>query len=252
MRDSIAVSEAVPNMIQELPWLPALQAIRDSAAFEDYAAFRTHLGQTLPFNSMYTRERYALTIQKYLFPGGSLNVVARRAWAAYQDEVILEDLARYQLAIGEPTLARFIVTRLASRAPGSAVNHAFLEDFVQEIDPKGRAKMVERLGIMVRRIGLIVREHGQDVVAQPRPAKTSLLILVHHLFAPTPRIVTIGEILESPFWRYLGYREEEAVRRILHEASGQGLLARYAIVDQLEQITTRYTLDQWFSRAVTL
>ena len=154
--------------------------------------------------------------------------------------------------VGEPTLARFVLTRLTPLAPGSAISHDLLEEFVQEIDPKGRAKMVERLGIMLRRIGLIVREHQQDIVAQLKPAKTSFLILVHHLLAPTPRIVTVSEIVGAPFWRYLGYRDEETIRRILHEASAQGLIARYATVDQLEQITTRYTLDQWFEQALKL
>ena len=252
MRDASVASGSVPNMIQELPWTQSLQAIRDSADFVDFAAFRAHLEQTLPFNSTYTRERYTRTVLKYFFPGGSLDTLTRRAWATYHDDVILEDLARYQLLTGEPTLARFVLTRLAPLAPGSVIGHDFLEDFVQEVDPKGRSKMVDRLGIVLRRLGLIVREHQQDVVAQLKPAKTSFLILAHHLLAPTPRIVTVSEIIGAPFWRYLGYREEETIRRILHEASAQGLIARYATVDQLEQITTRYTLDQWFEQALKL
>jgi hypothetical protein len=252
MLDASVASGSTPNMIQELPWTQSLQAIKESAGFADFAAFREHLEQRLPFNSAYTRERYAQTILKYLFPGGSLDTLTRRAWATYHDDVILEDLARYQLMGGEPTLARFVLTRLAPLPPGSVIGHDLLEDFIHDIDPKARSKMVNRLGVVLRRIGLIVREHQQDVVAQLKPARTSFLILIHHLLAPTPRIVTVSEIVGAPFWRYLGYREEETIRRILHEASAQGLIARYATVDQLEQITTRYTLDQWFTQALRL
>jgi hypothetical protein len=78
------------------------------------------------------------------------------------------------------------------------------------------------------------------------------LILIHHLFALTPRIVTLRDILADPFWRYLGFRQEETVRRTLHEANAGGLIAAYATVDQLEQITTRYTLDEWLEGRLQL
>jgi hypothetical protein len=44
-------------------------------------------------------------------------------------------------------------------------------------------------------------------------------------------------------------REEADVRVILRDAESAGLIARYAIVDQLEQITTRYTFDDYLAGA---
>ena len=242
----------IPNMIQEIPWPQALQAVKDSTDFSDFAAFRAHLEASLPYNSAYTRVRYTSTILKYFFPGESLNNLPRLAWIAYRDDQILEDLMRYQLLSQEPILSQFVLKHCAPLSPGSTIDKSVLEAFIQEVDPKGREKMTQRLGKTLRRIGFMMYERQQSIVAQLTPTKTSFLLLVHHFFAPTPRIVPLAEILAHPFWRYLGFRDAETVRRILHEASAKELIAGYATVDQLEQITTRYTLDAWLEQALRL
>jgi len=246
------MTDSAPNMIQELPWKPAIQAIKDSVNFDDFATFRAHLEESLPYNSAATRERYAQTIIKYFFPNGTLGGLPERAWRAYRDAQVLEDLIRYQFLSQESTVAQFVVAHLGPMAPGSVLKHKSFKDFIEEVDPKGRSKMVERLGQALRRMGFVVRERQQDVAVQLRPSKTSLLLLIHHLFAPTPRIVTLRDILADPFWQYLGFRQEETIRRALHEANARGLIAGYATIDQLEQITTRYTLDEWLEARLQL
>lgn len=240
------------NMIQELPWSQAMQAVKDSVHFDDFAAFRAYMEESLPYNSAYTRERYTRTIIKLFYLNGSLDSLARRAWQTYREDQLLKDLMRYQFLAQEPTVAQFVVFHLIPMAPGTALDHELLKEFIQEVDPKGRSKMVQRLGQAIRRLGFVVRERQQDVVMQISPSKTAFLLLLHHLFAPTPRIVTLRDILSDPFWQYLGLRDPETVRRILHEASARGLIAGYATIDQLEQITTRYTLNEWFEQRLQL
>lgn len=246
------MTDLAPNMIQELPWIPVVEAIKDSINFGDFATFRAHLEENLPYNSAATRERYARTIIKYFFPNGSLGGLPERIWRAYHNDQLLEDLMRYQFLAQEPTVSQFVVAHLNPMTPGSVLEQGLMKDFIEKVDPKGRPKMVQRLGKVIRRIGFVVRERQQDVVVQLRPAKTSLLILIHHLFAPTPRIVTLRDILADPFWQYLGFRQEETIRRALHEANARGLIASYATIDQLEQITTRYTLDEWLEARLQL
>lgn len=246
------MTDPAPNMIQELPWMPAMQAIKDSVSFDDFATFRAHLEEHLPYNSAATRERYTQTILKYFFPSGTLGGLPERAWGAYRDAQVLEDLMRYQFLTHEPTVAQFVTIHLGPMAPGSVIERELLEKFIEKVDPKGRKKMVERLGQTLRRTGFVVRERQQDVVVQLWPSKTALLILIHHLFAPTPRIVTLKDILDAPFWQYLGFRQEETVRRTLHQANAKGLIAGYATIDQLEQITTRHTLDEWLEARLRL
>ncbi len=241
-----------PRMIQEVPWLQAKLAIRESLRFDDFSAFRAFLQENLPYNSPSTRRQHAQTIALYFFPGQSLDVLPRRAWEAYRDDDLLEELMRHQYLAQEPTVAHFVASYLSTMAPGVILERSVLETYIEEVDPKNRPKMVRRLGETLRRLGFVVRQRQRDIVAQLKPGKTPFLLLVHRLFAPSPRIVTLRDILAHRFWLYLGLREEGEVRRILHEASAQSLIAGYARVDQLEQITTSYTLDQWLEKRLRL
>jgi hypothetical protein len=103
--------------------------------------------------------------------------------------------------------------------------------------------------LTVRYLGFVGR-YGKDLVIEqiPTPAD-ALLILLHDRLAPTPRIVRVSEILEEKWWRYLGLREAEVVRRVLRQAEAAGLLAQYAIMDELEQVTTRYSRDEYIGKA---
>ncbi len=242
----------VPNMIQELPWSQTMQVIKDSIRFDSLATFRACMEENLPYNSALTRKRYTSTLVRYFFPAASLDNLPRKVWQVYHDDALLESLLRYQYLTQEPTVAHFVTLHLIPMVPGSMLERQVLEEFIREVDPKDRPKMVMRLGQVARRLGFVVRERQRDVVAQLLPSKTAFLILLHYIFAPTPRIVTLGDILADPFWKYLGFRQADVIRRILHEANAQGLIASYATIDQLEQITTRYSLDEWFRQRLQL
>jgi hypothetical protein len=83
--------------------------------------------------------------------------------------------------------------------------------------------------------------------------KTSLLILLHHLFAAKAvRTVELRNLFANPFWKYLGYKSEDAVRAVLREADASGLIGKYVVADQLEQVTTCSTLDEFLERRTRL
>ena len=87
--------------------------------------------------------------------------------------------------------------------------------------------------------------------ALSRPA-TAFLVLLHDRLAPTPRIVSLAQILGDPLWWQVGYHTPDEVRETLREAAAAGLIARFVTVDQLEQITTRYTLEEWLAGRLRL
>lgn len=62
----------------------------------------------------------------------------------------------------------------------------------------------------------------------------------------------LSEILDTTCWRFLGLKKPDAVRHILRQAEAAGLIARYAAVDELEQVTTRFTRDEYIQQAKRL
>jgi hypothetical protein len=96
------------------------------------------------------------------------------------------------------------------------------------------------------RLGFLARGRGKpDRLNCLVPNKTSTLLLVHYLFAADgPRTVEISRVLSNPFWKYLGYKSEDSVRAVMREADAAKLIGKYVVADQLEQVTTCYSLNE--------
>ncbi len=74
--------------------------------------------------------------------------------------------------------------------------------------------------------------------------KTSFLVVFHSIFSPAgPRTIELQQILQHPFWKYLGLKSEQSVRAILREAEASRLFGKYVAADQLEQVTTCFSLS---------
>jgi len=240
------------STLQDFPLDAGIQAIKDSLGFTDFDAFYEHLLDSLPQNSPVTRRRYASLVVRWLFPERRLGGFFPRVWDAYRDEQLLRQLTRVTVLEVEPVIARFVMEVLRPLSPGAQFDPTMARDFVTSLYGSYKENSYKRLLITARRMGFIERwENGWIVSAIPRPAD-ALLILLHARMAPTPQIVRVADLLNEPFWCYLGLRQPDEVRSILHDAHAAGLLARYSTVDQLEQITTRYTLDEYLGRALRL
>jgi hypothetical protein len=80
--------------------------------------------------------------------------------------------------------------------------------------------------------------------------ETAALLIFHSRYAPTPRVIDLKFLLTEPIWKYLGFSHEDAVRQFMRKLERRGLLSRYATVDRLEQVTTKYPLAPLLQRKV--
>lgn len=253
------------SAIQSVAWDTGLQAIRDSANFTSFEAFYEHLRDGMRQNSAAVRQRYTGLIIRRLFPERSLDGLNPRVWQAYRDEGITSDLARVTTLEAEPVIADFVVNQLLPLQPGMVIDQAMLRDYISSTYGGYKRDSYTRLLSSLGKMGLVTWV-DRSLVAQAVPRPTNaLLILVHERLAPTPRIVRVADILEPPepmnhassvaqhaFWHLLGMREPNEVRSALRDAEAAGLIAKYSVVDQLEQITTRYSYDEFLAGAYRL
>ena len=237
------------STLQNFPWQASIQAVKASTGFETYEDFYRYMVQYLPPNSPQTRKRYASLIGKRYFPGRCLDNLLTRTWKAYQDETILVDLMRVAALEAEPVIARFLLNKVWPLAVGQVFDVADALAFIQETFGSFKMTSYKRLLLSLRRLGFLGRYNGEWVVEEiPTPAD-ALLILLHDRLAPTPRIVRLNEILEADWWRFLGIKQADEVRHILRRAEAAGVIARYVAVDELEQVTTRFTRDEYITQA---
>ena len=246
------MTEATPSTLQDFPLETSIQAVKAGGGFASYQAFHEYMLGHLPQNSPETRRRYANLVGKRYFPGLSLDTLLPKVWRAYQDEGILVDLMRVLALEVEPVIARFVLEKVRPLSVGQMLDGQVSRAFIEEMYGEFKANSHKRLLMTVRALGFLGRYDGELVVEQiPMPAD-AFLILLHERLAPTPRIVRLTEILDLDWWRFVGLRAADDVRRVLHEAEAAGLIARYAKVDQLEQVTTRFSRDEYIAQAKRL
>ncbi len=208
----------------------------------------------LPQNSLETRTRYAQSVLKWFFPDGLSSLVPRVA-ACYRDETLTADVLRCCYLMAEPIVGACVAESLfplevGMRVPAQYLDH-FLRDHLGE-EPPGRTR--ERLKSNLMRLGFLGRARGQlDQLRPLSPAPTATLVLLHHLFARVgPRTIEMRNLLAHPFWKYLGYKSPDEVRKVLRAADLAGLVGKYVVADQLEQVTTCFSLDELLARRARL
>lgn len=235
---------SLPHIPSEPCWQESIKAIKDSLEFDSFSKFKQHLPDVLPQNSLETRKRYTSYIIKRFFPSGSFNELTVKVWNLYRNEELLQQIMRYQFLTVESLVGLFVESELIYFPPGYILKHSELELFIEKVYNTKKRKVVSRLSSILKELGFVKMVNKKPLVATLPTPKTALLILTHHIFSPQPQTVTLKEILSHPFWKYLGIKEESVIRKIFKEADTLGLISKYYIGDQLEQITTKYALDE--------
>lgn len=242
VRRSIGASKTISDL-----YLPdAVLGVKESINCQSLEELKTRLVAALGQNSVETRTRNARFVIRWFFPDG-FDGIARKTWAAYRDEKILADVLRYLYLSQEPVMGACVAEcvfpiELGMRVPASLFDR-FLSAYYPEAPTK---KTSQRLKTNLMKLGILERSSGdEDRLVSAGPTKTALVMLTHYLFAPTgTRTVELKRILADPFWKYLGFKSEGAVRGTFREADAAGVLGKYVVADQLEQITTRWSLDE--------
>jgi hypothetical protein len=245
---------AGPRAIQDALLPEGLQAVKWSIECQSAEQLQEVLLEKLGQNSLETRRRYSQSILKWFFPDG-IDGLLPNVWRTYADETIINDLLRYSYLVEEPLMGACVADALFPLENGLVIPSSyfdkFLTEFLQETPPE---KTRERLKINLKRLGFLERAKGKpDRLTPVAPQKTSFLILLHHLFAPRfIRTIELRNLFANPFWKYLGYKSEDAVRSTLREADAARVIGKYVVADQLEQVTTCFSLNDILERTVRL
>ncbi len=238
--------------IQSFPWQASVEAIKDSQGFNTYDDFYDHLLNNLPINSPETRKKYSNVIQRRFFPNRTLEDLAPIVWKRYQDERIMMDIMRVIALEAEPAVAEFVVAHILSKNPGSILDQHSIREFIIDIYGEFKPDSYKRLPKICIDLGFLGRYNKSLVVESIPEPDNAFLIVFHERLAPTPRIVRLNEVFEAEWWQYLGIRRTDEIREILHRAELEGLIARSIKVDELEQVTTRYSSDEYLRQALRL
>ena len=117
-----------------------------------------------------------------------------------------------------------------------------VKSYIETGFPQQSKTLYERLMNCFKQSGYLLPQGKQDlIIVGFANLEEALVIATHLLLAREPRTIKISEIEANPYWKFLGYKKFDHVRVAFRNAEAKGMIMRYAVVDHLEQITTRYT-----------
>ena len=233
-------------------WRESTFAIKSSLKFGSFEGFKKHLIEHLPQNSLKTKKRYTSYILARFFPNQSLEQLSVMVWKSYHDENILLGIMRFEFLRREKLIALFIEKKLSGFGPGSLIPKEVFLDYLTEIYGEIKPKVFSRFTEILRSLGYLGHNNRKYFIPSIVPNKTAFLIILHHLFAKTVQTVALKDIETDPFWKYLRIPNGQSIKKILREASANNLISKYIVADQLEQITTRYSLKEFIERKIAL
>jgi hypothetical protein len=236
--------------LQDILWQESLLAVKASLDCQAVAELIARLQEKLPQNSAVTRRRNTSIILGRFFPTQDIDQLPRRVFRAYDDEALLAAVMRAIFLEAEPLVGELVAGRLAGLPAGSLLPKDFFTRYTQEALGKKEAHVAYRCCTAARVLGWTIVEKRKSYVAQQLPNETAALLIFHHRYAPTPRVIDLKFLFTEPIWKYLGFSHEDAVRQFMRKLERHGLLSRYATVDRLEQVTTKYPLASLLERKV--
>jgi hypothetical protein len=111
-------------------------------------------------------------------------------------------------------------------------------------------KTRNRLRANLRKIGLLLVERKASFRLVPEVSPQAITVLLAHLFAKEPQVLSWMTLVGSPWWKRLGIVDEAMLRAKLHETADKELVARFRQVDTLDQVTTRFGVAELLSGRV--
>jgi len=236
--------------LQDILWQESLLAVQVSLGCQTVTELLARLQEKLPQNSAVTRRRNTSIILGRFFPTDDLEQLPRQVFRAYGDEALLACVMRVLFLEAEPVVGELVAGRLHGLPAGSLLPRDFFTRFTEELLGKKEAHVSYRCCTAARVLGWTIVEKKKSYLAQQIPDETAALLIFHSRYAPTPRVIDLKFLLTEPIWKYLGFRHEDAVRQFMRKLEQRGFLSRYATVDRLEQVTTKYPLASLLQRKV--
>lgn len=242
------------RVIQDLLLEEGIWAVKQACQHVTLKSLEKDLVSNLKQQSKETRNRYASSITKWFFPDQELESPAVLVWRNYQELSLTTEVLRVLYLKAEPIVGMCVQEFLYPIQENAVVPASYFDSYLltalADIPHKTRSRLKQNL----RKLGFLSKlGPGQDLLRPINPTATAMFLLfTHYLACDEVRTVEMRTILADPFWKYLGFKSEDGVRRILRKAANAELLGKYVVADQLELITTALTFRQCLDRRVQL
>jgi hypothetical protein len=177
--------------LQDILWQESLLAVKVSLGCQTVAELIARLQEKLPQNSGVTRRRNTSIILGRFFPTEDVDQLPRQVFQACDDEVLLAAVMRVLFLEAEPVVGELVARRLHGLPAGSLLPRDFFMRYTQEVLGKKETHVSYRCCTAARVLGWTIVEKKRSYIAQQIPHETAALLIFHHHYAPTPRVIDV-------------------------------------------------------------
>ena len=241
------VSEEETRFPQEPLWSDTIDVIQKLATKDVVISSSQDIGKLLRFNSIETRQRYGNAIYNRLFARDiRIGNTIIEVYKTYQNIDLVITLWRCLYFSVEPIIAQTYLDIIWPREPGTIITTGDIKNYIRSTWKEYGVKILQRINMSLTQSGVIRKQGKEYVITGFANLETAFLILLHLYMVKDKNTTTISivSIENHRFWKFLGYRSFEHVKVGLRKAEQAGWLTRYSKIDQLEQITTKYNLEE--------
>jgi len=242
------------KVIQDLLLEEGLWAVTRASRHASIESLEEDLLQNLKQQSAETRRRYVSSLIKWFLPGRCLVSPGAQVWQAYEDRGLTLEVLRVLYLKSEPIVGQCVEEFLYPICEHAVIPASYFDSYLRgslgDIPKKTRGRLKQNL----RKLGFLAKaQPGRDLLRPLSPSATALFLMCTYFFARDEvRTVEVPSVLADPFWKYLGWKSEDAVRKVFRDANDHGALAKYVVADRLELITTSLTFAQCLRKRVRL
>jgi len=213
-------------------------AIKSSLDFLNFESFKNDLVLLLPQESKNSRVRIANNIIKRFFPDKKLFGLLPQVYDVYKDEMLLQELIRYEFLSKEPVIANFYFEYIHSQKADKEISTSKFSSYIEKIYGRKNENLTWWLQAALRDLGFIQKSENIWIISTVKMPETALILLLHNILAQCPLSIDLSKIEDHNFWKLLGIKNINELKNILFKAH------LYNIIEFKDnKIKTLYPLD---------
>jgi hypothetical protein len=222
----------------------ALEYLPQIVTFQQMAEFQRHLEETLPYNSISSRKRYARNLLNRYYPANNVDTPLTQLFTWQPAKTTLQAALFYETVRAEPTV-KFVAEEIIWPAlPTGDVSRQQLRQQIESRFPDVSLATIKRMVYSLLNVYAVfgigeLDEERLRIQVHESELPAFLYILTAEF--PQPGIYSFDALEQGPLRRWLLW-DREWLRRQLYNLRDFGVVSKISEIDAMRQFTL--ALDQ--------
>lgn len=220
----------------------ALEYLPQVTRFNQILDFQQHLEETLPYNSVSSRKRYARNLLNRYYIENNIDTHLTRLFAWRPDKGTLQAALFYETVCAEPTVQFVAEEVIWSALPVGYVTRLQLRQQMESRFPEVSLATIKRMVYSLLNVYAVfgIGEVDEERLSiQVHESNLSAFLYVLTAEFPLPGIYSFKDIEQGPMRRWLLW-DRGWLRRQLYNLRDYGIISKISEIDTLRQFTLAF------------